>query len=187
METTIQHLSKTELEAGLDHIRQSPKDGGELKMIVRRPAVGEREVVAVAELSTEVGLFGDSWQDRPSRHMQYLAPNPEAQITLMNSRVIGLIAQSEERWSLAGDQLYVEMDLSMENLPPGAQLFIGSAVIEISAQPHTGCAKFSARFGVKAHKFVNSVEGKPLRLRGVNARVIQGGEIRVGDVVIVRK
>jgi len=180
---TLLHVSKTELEAGFDSIHQSPKDAGELKMIVRRPAVDEREVVAQAELSTEVGLVGDSWQARPSRHMEHRAPNPEAQITLMNSRVIALLAQGEERWSLAGDQLYVDMDLSIENLPAGTQLALGSAVIEISAQPHTGCAKFSARFGVEAHKFVNSKEGSPLRLRGVNAKVVQSGEIRVGDVV----
>lgn len=180
---TLLHVSKTELEAGLDHIRQSPKDEGKLNMIVRRPADDEREVVQSATLATDLGLVGDNWKSRGSKHTPDGSAMIEAQITLMNSRVIALIAQSEERWSLAGDQLYVDMDLSVENLPPGSQLSIGSAMIEISAQPHTGCAKFSSRFGVDAHKFVNSKEGRPLRLRGVNARVIQRGEIRVGDVV----
>jgi len=177
------HLSTTELEAGLDHIHQSPKDDGILKMIVRRPADDEREAIQSGALDPELGLVGDNWKTRGSKHSPDGSANIHAQITLMNSRVIALVAQSEEHWSLAGDQLYVDLDLSEANLPPGAQLSLGSAILEISAQPHTGCRKFSSRFGVEAHKFVNSVEGKPLRLRGVNTRVVQGGEIRVGDVV----
>ena len=180
---TLTHLSKTELEAGLDYIRESPHNDGVLEMIVRRPAVDERESVREGELTLETGLVGDSWNARPSKTTPDGSADVNAQITLMNSRVIALLAQDEERWSLAGDQLYVDMDLSIENLPAGMQLTIGSAVIEISAKPHTGCVKFSARFGVEAHKFVNSKEGSPLRLRGVNTKVIQGGVIRVGDGV----
>lgn len=182
METTL-HLSKLELEAGLSHIRQSPREAGVLKMIVRRPAVDEREVIHEGELSTEFGLIGDSWKDRPSKATHDGSANIHAQLTLMNTRVATLIAQSEARWSLAGDQLYVDMDLSEANLLPGAWLALGSAILEISAQPHTGCAKFSQRFGVEAHKFVNSKVGSPLRLRGVNARVVRSGTIRVGDVL----
>ena len=182
MEITL-HLSKTELEAGLDYIRQSPKDGGEIKMIARRPADDERETIQSATLDLDLGLVGDNWKSRGSKHSPDGSANVEAQITLMNARVIELIAQSEDRWALAGDQLYVDMDLSEENVPAGTRLTIGSAEVEISSQPHTGCRKFSARFGVEAHKFVNSKEGSPLRLRGVNARVIKSGEIRVGDVV----
>lgn len=182
METTL-HLTRTELEAGLDHIRQSPREAGVIQMIVRRPAVDEREVVVACELNLEVGLVGDSWTQRPSKTTPDRSPSLQAQVTLMNSRAIALIAQSEDRWPLAGDQFYVDLDLSVENLPAGTQLRLGSAIIEISAQPHTGCAKFSQRFGVEAHKFVNSKEGSPLRLRGVNARVVQAGTVRVGDVV----
>jgi MOSC domain-containing protein YiiM len=152
-------------------------------MIVRRPAVDARESIEMGELSIETGLVGDSWVQRPSKATPDHSPNPQAQITLMNVRAVSLIAQTEDRWALAGDQFYVDLDLSMENLPAGAQLRLGSALVEISAQPHTGCAKFSQRFGVEAHKFVNSKEGSPLRLRGVNARVVQAGTVRVGDVV----
>ena len=113
-------LSLAELEAGLEHIRQSPKDQGLVKMIVRRPAVDEREVLQVGELSMEVGLVGDTWTERPSRHMPDRSPNPQAQVTLMNSRMIALIAQSEERWALAGDQFYVDLDLGEDNLPVGS-------------------------------------------------------------------
>lgn len=180
---TLTHLAKTELEAGLEYIRQAPQDNGELKMIVRRPNVDEREVVHEAELGLEVGLIGDTWKMRGSKATPDGSANPQAQITLMNSRAAALIAQSDERWALAGDQLFVDMDLSESNLPAGTHIAIGSAILEISAVPHTGCAKFSQRFGVEAHKFVNSPEGKPLRLRGVNARVIQGGQIHIGDVV----
>ena len=180
---TIAHLSRLELDAGLGVIRKSPQDNGVLKMIVRRPKVDEREVVNEAELDLEEGLIGDTWKTRGSKATPDGSAHIHAQITLMNMRAIALMAQDESRWALAGDQLYVDMDLSEANLPPGARLVIGSAILEISAVPHTGCAKFSQRFGVDAHKFVNSPEGKPLRLRGVNARVVQAGTIRVGDVV----
>ena len=179
----VQHVSMMELETGMDHIRQSPRDGGILKLIVRRPAVDEREVVTEAHLNTTEGLEGDTWKSRGSSHTADGAPNVNAQITVMNSRAIALVAQEEERWSLAGDQLYIDIDLSDDNLPSGSQLAIGSAIIEISAQPHSGCKKFSSRFGVDAMKFVNSTEGKRLHLRGINARVIQAGTIRIGDLV----
>ena len=180
---TMTYLSKTELEAGMEHIRQSPKDEGVLQMIVRRPQADVREVLEEAELSLTDGLVGDNWKFRTSRHTPDRSANLDAQITVMNARLIALVAQSADRWSLAGDQLYVDMDLGEENLPPGTRLAIGSAVIEVTATPHTGCKKFSSRFGVEAMKFVNSPEGKQLHLRGINTRVIQGGTFRVGDVV----
>jgi MOSC domain-containing protein YiiM len=173
----------TELEAGLGIIRQSPSDQGVLKMIVRRPKVDERELVNEAELDLEDGLVGDTWKARGSKATPDGSANIHAQITLMNMRAIALLAQDEARWSLAGDQLYVDFDLSEANLPAGTRIVIGSAILEVSATPHTGCAKFSERFGKDAHKFVNSPAGKPLRLRGVNARVVQAGEIKVGDEV----
>ena len=177
------HLSMTELEAGMENIRQSPKDNGVLKLIVRRPRDDEREIVDQGELDPQAGLVGDNWKIRGSKHSPDGSANVNAQITVMNSRLIGLVAQDQERWPLAGDQLYVDMDLSEENLPPGTRLVLGPAVIEVSAEPHTGCRKFSSRFGVEAMKFVNSPEGKKLRLRGINARVVQAGTIRVGDAV----
>ncbi len=182
MEAT-KYLSTMELEAGMPHIHQSPKEQGLLKMIVRRPGEDEREVIELAELDLLDGLVGDNWKARGSRHTPDGSANQSAQITVMNSRTIELVAQDQDRWPLAGDQLYIDMDLSQDNLPPGTRLAIGSAVIEVSAAPHTGCKKFSARFGVDAMKFVNSNEGKELRLRGVNTRVVQGGVIHVGDVV----
>lgn len=179
----IQHVSITELETGMDHIRQSPKDDGVLKMIVRRPAVDEREVIHEGQLNTTEGLEGDTWKTRGSSHTIDGSANTEAQVTVMNVRLIALLAPDEERWSLAGDQLYVDMDLSEDNIPPGTRLSIGAAILEVSAQPHSGCKKFSSRFGVEAMKFVNSPEGKRLHLRGINTKVIQSGEIRVGDMI----
>lgn len=176
-------LSMAELEAGMDAIRQAPKGNGVLKMIVKRPAVDEREIAEEAELDIMEGLVGDTWKSRGSNHMPDGSADLNAQITVMNARATALLAQAEERWALAGDQLYVDFDLSDDNIPPGTRLGIGSAVLEVSAQPHTGCKKFSARFGVEAMKFVNSPEGKRLHLRGINTRVVQAGVIHVGDAV----
>ncbi len=179
----IKQLTMLELAEGMEYIRQSPRDEGVLKMIVRRPNVDEREIVDECELDLEEGLVGDSWKVRGSSHTPDGSANVNAQLTIMNARVIALLAQDEARWSLAGDQLYIDMDLSEDNIPPGTRLALGSAVIEVSAQPHTGCKKFSSRFGMDAIKFVNSPEGKQLHLRGLNTRVIQPGTIQIGDAL----
>ena len=177
------HLTMDELEAGLDEIRESPKDSGVLQLIVRRPQIEEREILDDGELDLHEGLVGDSWIKRGSSRTVDGSPHPDMQINVMNARVTSLVAQDKSRWHLAGDQLYLDLDLSEENLPAGTQLAIGSAVIEVTPPPHTGCNKFVARFGLDAMKFVNSPLGRQLRLRGMNAKVIQPGAIRVGNVV----
>lgn len=179
----VEHLTLTQLEAGLETIRQSPKDVGALKLISRRPNTDEREVLAESQLDPAHGLVGDNWKARGCRSTPDGSANPEMQLNVMNARVIELLAQDKDRWALAGDQLFVDFDLSEANIPPGTRLAIGSAVIEITAPPHLGCKKFSARFGPDAMKFVNSAEGKLLHLRGVNAKVVQPALIRIGDSV----
>ncbi|HKO42006.1 MAG TPA: hypothetical protein VJU84_01845 [Pyrinomonadaceae bacterium] len=174
------HLSMEELESGLDEIRDSPTDEGVLELIVRRPKVGEREVLEEAELHLAQGLVGDNWSDRPSSRTPDGSPHPDMQLNVMNARTIALLAQRRDRWALAGDQLFIDLDLSPRNLPPGTRLALGSAVIEVTNQPHTGCKKFLERFGLDALKFVSSPVGRELNLRGINARVVQPGEIRVG-------
>jgi hypothetical protein len=177
----MSHLTTEQLEAGLDEIRRSPVGAGTLEMIVRRPAIDEREVLETGELDTRVGLVGDTWQDRPSRRMEFRAPHPEMQLNVINARAIALIAGERDRWSLAGDQLVVDLHLGTEELPPGTRLQIGDAVIEITEIPHTGCDKFTARFGRDAMRFVNSPVGRRLNLRGINAKVVVSGTIRLGD------
>jgi hypothetical protein len=177
------HAERTQLEESLDHIRAAPADGGTVELIARRPGENEREVLAEARLNTREGLEGDTWLARGSSSTPDGSPNPDAQLTLMNARVAAAVAGERERWPLAGDQIYVDLDLSRANLPPGSRVQIGSAVIEFSEPPHTGCAKFSARFGVDALKFVNSPMGRDLRLRGANCRVIVDGIVRPGDTI----
>jgi len=155
-------------------------------MIVRRPAVGQRQLLEHAALDTVVGLVGDSWSLRRSSRTADGAPHPDMQLNVMNARVISLIAPDRARWPLAGDQLFVDLDLGSVNLPVGTQLEIGTAAIEVTAQPHTACGKFVERFGVAATAFVNSPEGRGLHLRGINARVVRSGAIRVGDRVVKR-
>lgn len=179
----MEHLTMEQLENGLSEVVLSPKDDGGLEMIVRRPEVDKREVLEVGMLDIDEGLIGDTWRNRPSSRTKDGSAHPEMQLNIMNARVIDLLAQDRERWQWAGDQLFLDLDLSRDNLPTGTQLSIGSAIIEVTAIPHTGCKKFVARYGLDAMKFVNARERKDLRLRGINAKVIQGGTIRVGDLV----
>ena len=180
----MKHPCREELEAGLAHIRAAPAEQGVLEMIVRRPAVEQRELLSEARLDSVAGLVGDNWQTRGSRRTADGAAHPEMQLNLMNARVTDLVAGSRDRWPLAGDQLYVDLDLSEINLPPGSRLQVGSAIIEVTAVPHLGCKKFMARFGRDTMEFVNSDLGKQLHLRGINTKVIQAGVASVGDRVV---
>jgi len=180
--TSIKHLTTAELEAGLDEIQRAPRDEGALQLIVRRPAINDREILAEGELSLAEGLVGDTWKRRRSTSTPDGSPNPDMQLNIISARVIALVAPDRYRWPLAGDQLFLDLDLSAENLPAGSRLSLGSAVIEVTPPPHLGCQKFVARFGLEAMRFVNSPLGKQLRLRGINARVVQAGVIRVGDI-----
>lgn len=175
--------SREELEAGFDHVRGAPPDHGKLELIVSRPAKKERELHEEGELTLEEGLAGDMWARRAS--FRTSKPNPDAQVTVMSARVAALVADGEDpdAWAQAGDQLYVDLDLSEANLPPGARLEIGEAVLEVTADPHLGCGKFIKRYGADAMKFVSTPEGRALRLRGVNTRVVVPGGVAVGDAV----
>jgi hypothetical protein len=178
------HLTDDELEAGLDDVRASPSDDGRLDLIVRRPDLGVREILAEGELTLEHGLAGDTWDQRPSRRTPDGGPHPDMQLNIINARLSSLIGGTDDdRRALVGDQLHVDLDLSEANLPAGTRLAIGGAVIEVTDQPHTGCAKFAARFGKEALRFVNVGAGKDLRLRGINAKVVVPGTIRAGDPV----
>jgi hypothetical protein len=170
-------------DAHLERVRAAPRDAGRLALIVRRPAVDRRESVPEAELDVERGLVGDSWLARGSRHTEDGSADPACQLTLISTRVLEAIEPDPARWPLAGDQLYVDFDLSIEGLPAGTRLAIGEAVIEISEKPHTGCAKFSARFGSDALRWINAPEGRAHRMRGLNARIVRGGTVREGDAI----
>ena len=170
------HLSKEALDKGIEHIKESPKDHGTVKLVLRRPRENEREELTEGQLSVTEGMVGDYWFKEEKRH-------PDAQLNIMNARAIELIALEPSRWKLAGDQLYIDLDLSFDNVPPGTRLAIGSAIIEVTAIPHRGCGKFKERFGKAANDFVNDERGVSLNLRGVAAKVVQEGKVKVGDKV----
>ena len=179
----LKHLSMNTLTAGLDEVRQSPATIGVLELIVRRPRTDVREVVEVAELDLVEGLVGDGWKSRGSSKTGDGSAELERQLTVTNARLMALVAQEKRHWPPAGDQLYVDFDLSANNAPPGTRLSIGAAVIQVTETPHNGCKKFAARYGLDALKFISTPVGKHLRLRGVNAKVIRAGTIRAGDSV----
>jgi hypothetical protein len=174
-----------ELEAHLDVLRAAPRDEGTLALLVRRPVEDAREVLTDAVLDAEKGLLGDRWASGPQRFLPDGSVDRHNQLNVMSYRMVSFLAETPEGQALAGDQLYLELDLSVENLPPGSQIAIGEAVIEVSKKPHTGCSKFNARFGEDARAFVNGEAGRELRLRGLNASIVSGGTVRAGDPVRV--
>ncbi len=181
---TVKHLSLEELQDGLSEILASPKDAGILKAIVIRPETNARVSLQQCELSPEGGVHGDNWAKGCWMSLPDGRPHPDVQVVMMNARAIALIAQDEARWPLASDNMVVDLDLSGENLPPGARLSVGLALLEITAVPHKGCKKFAERFGVDATRFVNSREGLRLNLRGIYARIVERGVITVGDTLV---
>ncbi len=179
----MRHRTPEELEAHVDQLRAAPKDVGTLELVVRRPAEDEREVLAEGLLDPEHGLIGDTWRLRGSSRTADGSADPDMQLNVMSHRMVEFLAIDPVRRSLAGDQLYLDLDLSEANLPAGTRLSIGEAVIEVTPQPHRGCHKFMARFGEPAMRFVNGRVGRELRLRGLNARVVTPGVVRPGDKV----
>jgi hypothetical protein len=172
-----------ELATHLDHVRAAPRDVGRVELIVRRPTHGKRELVDAAELDPTQGLVGDNWLARGSKRTPDGSANLDQQLTLMGVRTALAIDPDRERWPLTGDQLIVDFDLSVAQLPAGTRLALGEAIIEITAHPHTGCAKLTERFGSDATKWMNTPVGRELRLPGVNARIIRGGVVRRGDSI----
>ncbi len=181
--TIGEHLSRPEIEAGLPHVQSSPQDNGALEMIVVRPGVDQRRVVESCDVSAEGGVHGDAWAGGCWLSLPDGSPHPDVQISLINARLIDLLARSRDRWPLAGDNLYVDLDLSKANLPTGQRLAIGSAVLEVTAEWHGPCQKFVSRYGVAAAQHMNSPLGKEQRLRGIFAKVVQAGTVSAGDRV----
>jgi len=182
LETT--QTSLAELESNLEHIKSAPKNQGSVELIVCRPSTGKRRELEQGELCPQRGLVGDNWLTRGDYKRPGGQAHPDMQLNLMNARAISAIARDKRHWKLAGDQFFVDMDLSPTNLPAGTRLQIGSALIEVTAEPHLGCKKFLARFGKDAAMFVNSKIGKSLNLRGINASVIEPGVVKPGDAVL---
>lgn len=182
----VAYVTADALSDALDHVRRSPAEIGTIELLVCRPANGERRLLREAVLHVDHGLAGDNWRERGNRHTADGSADPDGQITLINARVIAAVAGDDagpDERALAGDQFHVDLDLSEDNLPAGTRLAVGDAVIEVTAKPHLGCAKFIERFGLEATRFLNSIHGRELRLRGANAKVVSTGRVRVGDVI----
>ncbi|MGN6109872.1 MAG: MOSC domain-containing protein [Kofleriaceae bacterium] len=181
--TSFVHHTPEQIAAALDHVLATPRERGTVELIAIRPEIGARVVLDEATLDLVVGVVGDSWSTRRKRDRE---PNPEAQVTLMNARVIAALTHDRDAWPLAGDQLYVDFDLGHDHVPPGTLLRVGTAVLRVSEHPHTGCAKFTERFGSAATRWVNSPEGRAACWRGINARVVEAGVVRRGDAISKR-
>jgi MOSC domain-containing protein YiiM len=173
------HRPLPEIERVAAGIGSSPTGNGVVEMIVCRPSRDERRVLDEGVLDETHGLLGDSWEARGAANG---GPDPLRQITVINSRVLAAIAD-RDRWELAGDQLIVDLDLSIESLPPGTRLQIGDAVGEVTEPPHTGCSKFAGRFGADALAWANGPTGRPQRRRGMHVRVLVSGTVRSGDAI----
>ncbi len=180
----VDHLTRAELQAGLPQILESPQDDGVLEAIVIRPAPGQRRELEACDISVAGGTHGDHWAEGCWKSTEDGKPHPDVQICIMNARCIAHIAGARERWALAGDNLFIDLDISPENLPPGQRLRIGTAVIEITAVKHAACASFAERYGKSAAVFVNARKGSALRLRGVYARVVEDGRVAAEDRVV---
>jgi hypothetical protein len=178
----MRHRTIAELEPHLDHLAASPKDVGVLELVVCRPARHTRRILDEGMLDAQLGLVGDSWSARAEESVR-----PDIQVSLINARMVALLSSDPERQALCGDQLYVDLDLSVENLPAGSRVKVGDAVVEISSTPHLGCGIFLHHFGREATRFVNSREGRRLRLRGAKGRVVTGGAVSTGDKVTVER
>lgn len=177
------HRALPALRDALPGIRQAPRDRGIVRLIVRRPLAETRELLDEGRFDVATGLAGDTWTQRPCSRTADGSPHPDMQITMIGIRAIEAISPDPSRWPLAGDQLFVDLDLTYANLPAGTRLQAGTVHFEVTTQLHTGCGKFIDRFGVDAMKWVNSPEGRELNLRGIYARVVRSGVIRTGDPI----
>lgn len=179
----MKFVTQPEIDQRLSSVLDSPKDQGTVEMIVVRPFKNQRKTLIHVLFSPEAGVTGDNWKTQCWKKLNDGQSDPDVQVAIMNARMIDMLTDDKAHWPLAGDQLFVDFDLSVTNLSPGDQLQIGDAVLQITAEPHRGCSKFKQRFGELAMHCVNSAQGDAHRLRGIYAKIISAGNVSVGDVI----
>ena len=179
----MDYIASSEIEARFEWVLEAPADAGRVESLVIRPAVNQREPLQRVMFSPQQGVEGDNWLSSCWKKLPSGESDPDVQVAIMNARMIEVLTNDKSRWPLAGDQLFVDFDLSVGNLAVGDRLQVGAAVLEITAEPHRGCSKFKKRFGQDALTFVNSPQGDVHRLRGVYAKIVSAGEVCVGDSV----
>ncbi|MBL1275715.1 MAG: hypothetical protein COB30_006485 [Ectothiorhodospiraceae bacterium] len=177
------HATLPEIKEKMDWVLAAPKDNGRVELLVVRPAVNQRETPQQVMFTPQLGVVGDNWLADCWKKRPNGESDPEVQVAIMNARMIEVLTQDKALWPLAGDQLFVDLDLSENNLAVGDRLQIGATVLEITAEPHQGCGKFKQRFGAKAMAFVNSTTGDAHRLRGVYAKIVREGMVSVLDSI----
>jgi hypothetical protein len=177
------HRTRAEIEAGIGPVLQSPAEGAAVEALFSRPAPGKRLDLPALEVSVSGGIAGDHWSLGCWKTLPDGSPDPDVQVSLMNRRMLHLIAGARDNWARAGNNIIVDMDLSIDNLPIGQRLRVGTAELEIGPVANTGCDFFIERYGRDACVFVNTGIAKQKRLRGVYARVVKDGQIRIGDII----